>query len=144
MHHNVDKGLLIAGKSAPRFGGGQWIDPIRLVICGAATRPHSDFNVTQLARESALVSLTAAAQVEAGHFRIEPIIDEGSDSLKQVFSRPGGKPLANDTSFGVGYAPYSRLESCVLLAAETLRSAEFKFRFPAAGNDFKEIGRAHV
>lgn len=140
LHHNLDKGLLIAGKSAPRFGGGQWLAPMRLLICGAATRPDADFNVTQLARESALASLTAAAQVEAAHFRVEPIIDEGSDSLKQVFSRHDGKPLANDTSFGVGHAPYSRLERCVLLAAETLRSADFKFRFPAAGNDFKVMG----
>ena len=140
LHHNVDKGLLIAGKSSPRFGGGQWLAPMRLMICGAATRPHSDFNVTQLARKSALAWLTTATQVDAEHFLIEPIIDEGSDSLKQVFSRPDGMPVANDTSFGVGYAPYSRLERCVTLAAETLRSAEFKLRFPAAGNDFKVMG----
>ena len=140
LHHNVDKGLLIAGKSAPRFGGGKWLAPMRLMICGAATRPHSDFNVTQLARKSALAWLTAAAQIEAEHFLVEPIIDEGSDSLKQVFSRKDGMPVANDTSFGVGYAPYSRLERCVSLAAETLRSAEFKLRFPAAGNDFKVMG----
>ncbi len=140
LHHNLDKGLLIAGKSAPRFGGGQWLKPMRLVICGAATQPHADFNVSELARASALASLTAATQVEAEHFLIEPIIDEGSDSLKQIFSKPGTKPLANDTSFGVGYAPYSRLERCVLLAAETLHSPQFKLRFPSAGNDFKVMG----
>lgn len=140
LHHNVDKGLLIAGKSAPRFGGGQWLAPIRLIVCGAATRPDADFNVTQLARQSVLAALTAATQIEAEHFLIEPIIEEGSDSLKQIFVRPGGTPLANDTSFGVGYAPYSRLERCVLLAAEVLRSTEFKAQFPAAGKDFKVMG----
>lgn len=140
LHHNVDKGLLIAGKSAPRFGGGKWLEPMRLLICGTATQPHADFNVTQFARKSALASLSAAAQIEAEHFLIEPIIEEGSDSLKQVFSRPDGMPIANDTSFGVGYAPYSRLERCVSQAAETLRSADFKLRFPAAGNDFKVMG----
>ncbi len=140
LHHNVDKGLLIAGKSAPRFGGGKWLEPMRLLICGTATQPHADFNVTQFARKSALASLSAAAQIEAEHFLIEPIIEEGSDSLKQVFSRPDGMPIANDTSFGVGYAPYSRLERCVSQAAETLRSADFKLRFSAAGNDFKVMG----
>lgn len=140
LHHNLDKGLLIAGKSAPQFGGGTWLAPMRLVICGAATRPHSDFNVTQLACKSALASLTAAAQIEAEHFLIKPIIDEGSDSLKQVFSRPDTKPVANDTSFGVGYAPYSRLERCVFQAAAILCAPDFKLQFPAAGNDFKVMG----
>jgi S-adenosylmethionine synthetase len=140
LHHNLDKGLLIAGKSAPQFGGGKWLEPMRLVICGTATQPHADLNVTQLAHKSALASLSAAAQIEAEHFLIEPIIEEGSDSLKQVFSRQDEMPVANDTSFGVGFAPYSRLERCVSLAAETLRSADFKLRFPAAGNDFKVMG----
>ena len=140
LHHNLDKGLLIAGKSAPHFGGGKWLEPIRLMICGTATQPHADFNVTPLAHKSALASLSAAAQIEAEHFLIEPIIEEGSDSLKQVFSRLDEMPVANDTSFGVGYAPYSRLERCVSQAAETLRSADFKLRFPAAGNDFKVMG----
>jgi S-adenosylmethionine synthetase len=140
LHHNVDKGLLIAGKSVPRFGGGTWLEPMRLMICGAATRPEADFDITQRAHKSALASLTSAARVEAEHFLIEPIIDEGSNSLKQVFARPEGKPIANDTSFGVGYAPYSRLERCVSLAAEILRSAVFKVGFPAAGIDFKIMG----
>lgn len=140
LHHNVDKGLLIAGKSAPRFGGGTWLEPMRLLICGAATQPHADFDITQRAHKSALASLTAATQVDAEHFVIEPILKEGSENLKQVFAKPDGKPIANDTSFGVGYAPYSRLERCVSLAAEILRSAEFKNRFPAAGNDFKIMG----
>lgn len=140
LHHNVDKGLLIAGKSAPRFGGGAWLEPMRLMICGAAMRPHADFDITQRAHKSALAWLTTAAQVEAAHFLIEPIINEGSDSLKQVFTAPYGIPIANDTSFGVGYAPFSRLERCVSLGADTLRSADFKRRFPAAGNDFKVMG----
>ncbi|MBM3105852.1 hypothetical protein IIE18_11950 [Pseudomonas sp. V1] len=36
QHHNLDKGLLVAGKSRPRFGGGDWQCPIRLIICGRA------------------------------------------------------------------------------------------------------------
>jgi len=37
LHHNVDKGLLIAGASAPRFGGGKIDKKIKLIICGRAT-----------------------------------------------------------------------------------------------------------
>lgn len=140
LHHNVDKGLLRAGRSAPRFGGGSWLEPMRLVVCGAATRPDVDFDVRQRAHKSALESLIAATQVDAEHIRVEPFIEEGSENLKQVFAKPYGIPIANDTSFGVGYAPYSRLERCILLAAEQLRSAEFKQLFPAAGNDFKIMG----
>ena len=140
LHHNLDKGLLIAGKSAPRFGGGEWIEPIRLMICGAATRPHADFDVSALVHKSALSHLTTTIQLDPTHILIEPVIAEGSDSLKQVFSRTGAMPFANDTSFGVGYAPYSRLERCVLRIAEILRSSEFRQRFPAAGYDFKVMG----
>lgn len=36
-HFNVDKGLLIAGRSRVRFGGGEIIEPMRLIVCGRAT-----------------------------------------------------------------------------------------------------------
>src|SRR5580658_5452020 len=37
FHHNVDKGLLVGGKSKAIFGGGKVIDPIYILVAGRAT-----------------------------------------------------------------------------------------------------------
>ncbi|HEY7567610.1 MAG TPA: methionine adenosyltransferase, partial [Gemmatimonadaceae bacterium] len=37
LHHNVDKVLLAAGSSAPRFGGGEVIAPMEIYLAGRAT-----------------------------------------------------------------------------------------------------------
>jgi S-adenosylmethionine synthetase len=37
MHHNVDKGLICGGKTQPDYGGGKFIKPIRVILCGRAT-----------------------------------------------------------------------------------------------------------
>ena len=39
LHHNVDKVLIIAGKSAPRFAGGTIIKPPSVVVGGRASKP---------------------------------------------------------------------------------------------------------
>ncbi|WP_248313320.1 methionine adenosyltransferase [Bosea sp. F3-2] len=53
------------------------------------------------------------------HIKIHDLIRSGSQDLPALFSRKsnGALPLANDTSFGVAYAPLSPLE-CLVLAAE--------------------------
>jgi len=48
--------------------------------------------------------------------------------------------LANDTSFGVGYAPYSRLEEMVLKITETLNSPKYRIEHPWIGEDVKVMG----
>jgi S-adenosylmethionine synthetase len=74
------------------------------------------------------------------HFDLVTEIREGSANLKEVFARGGEIPVANDTSFGCGYAPYSRLEQSVLALSRLLKSPEFRTAFPAAGDDFKIMG----
>jgi S-adenosylmethionine synthetase len=37
LHHNVDKALLVGGKSLPAYMGGEMIQPIELYIAGRAT-----------------------------------------------------------------------------------------------------------
>jgi S-adenosylmethionine synthetase len=36
LHHNVDKGLLCGGRSAPTFGGGTVLAPITICLAGRA------------------------------------------------------------------------------------------------------------
>lgn len=139
-HYNVDKALLIAGQSAPSFGGGKILVPIRLIICGRATS-LSETDMEGLVSRAAHDYLAKTLRCDPNIFSIEAAVREGSADLRQVFSRVDAVPLANDTSFGAGYAPYSNLEKKVLELAEVLRSAEFRSAFPAAGDDFKIMGR---
>ena len=139
QHHNVDKALLIAGQSAPRFGGGEVLVPIRLILCGRATQiPGVDMN--EFVSRTARGYLVQTLHCDPGNFRIEPVVREGSASLRGVFSRKASVCLANDTSFGVGYAPYSDLERKVLELSRILRSPDFHKAFPAAGDDYKIMG----
>lgn len=140
LHHNLDKGLLVAGRSAPRFGGGQFLDPIRIIIAGRATHPDGGINPQEIAVAAARRYLAQNIRCDPERFQIATEIKEGSANLKEVFARRDAVPLANDTSFGVGYAPYSRLEQAVLAIAQVLKSGEFRQHFPAAGDDFKIMG----
>lgn len=140
LHHNLDKGLLVAGESAPRFGGGTLLAPIRLIVCGRATRAGGGIDVRQVVLDAAHRYLARSIRYGLDNFRIETEIREGSANLQQLFSRKAAIPLANDTSFGVGFAPYSRLELAVLAISRALKSPEFKGKFPCAGDDFKVMG----
>lgn len=41
LHHNTDQGEIVAGESAPKYGGGKVIKPIYVLIDGRATK-HFD------------------------------------------------------------------------------------------------------
>ena len=56
LHHNIDQGLLVAGQSKPRLGGGEILRPLRLVFGGRATYEAKNghrFPVGDLAQEAA-------------------------------------------------------------------------------------------
>src|SRR3972149_9104319 len=40
LHHNIDKGLLVAGRTEPRLGGGRVLEPMRLVFGDRATAEY--------------------------------------------------------------------------------------------------------
>jgi S-adenosylmethionine synthetase len=138
-HFNVDKALLIGGQSAPRFGGGRITVPIRLIIAGRAS-PLPDADVGEVVCGAARDYLATSLRCDPRVFTIEAAVRDGSASLRQVLSRGRAAALANDTSLGVGYAPYSRLEQAVLRMGEVLHSSEFRTGFPAAGDDYKIMG----
>ena len=140
LHHNLDKGLLMAGCSQPRFGGGRIVKPMRFIICGRATPlPHGGA-AADIALEAARRYLRTHVGFEADPATLSAEIGQTSDNLKQVFEGSSTVARANDTSFGVGYAPYSPLERCVLKLADQIHSPAFRARFPAAGADFKVMG----
>ena len=140
FHHNVDKGLLIAGKSQPAFGGGKIIEPIKLIVAGRATSKIQDklVPVSEIATEAAekyIKENLLASEPE--HFEISADIKQGAGNLQEVFKKAKELPLANDTSFGVAFAPLSETERIVLKTADMINSKAFRKKFPAVGEDIK-------
>lgn len=138
--YNIDKALLVGGEARPRFGGGQVIKPIRLIVAGRAAPLPAPNYVEHVIRAAVVSYLSSHLRVPSDLFQIEIAVGNGSPGLQQVYCRAGAVAIANDTSFGVGYAPLSPLEQSVLKLAGLLKSAKFRALFPAAGDDFKIMG----
>ncbi|HSK29112.1 MAG TPA: methionine adenosyltransferase [Candidatus Limnocylindria bacterium] len=141
LHHNCDKGLLVAGQAEHRLGGGRVIEPMRLVIGDRATLVR-EFDVGEIAVETARrwfhdhlpevdPKKNLVCQVE---------LKGGSEELTGIFHEASTIAAANDTSAAVGYAPLSETERLVLEAEKFLNGRDFKQRFPASGQDVKIMG----
>jgi S-adenosylmethionine synthetase len=140
-HHNVDKALLIGGRSHPRFGGGEVEVPMRLIIAGCADTLPAPDDVAELACSVARAYLERTLRHLTAGIAIEVAIRVGAAQLRGTVAPGAGVPVANDTSFGAGYAPYSRLEQAVLDLSSLVRGSDFRLAFPGAGDDFKVMGR---
>jgi S-adenosylmethionine synthetase len=140
LHFNVDKGLLIAGRSEPCFGGGRITKPVKIIVAGRAANPDGRLNLRDIAVEAARRYLRSSIRADTEEFLVVPEIEEGSASLQQIYASRRAVAIANDTSFGVGFAPLSELEQKVLQLASALKSSNLRTEFPAAGDDFKIMG----
>jgi S-adenosylmethionine synthetase len=146
LHHNVDKALLVGGAARPAFGGGEVTEPIEIYLAGRATR---EFRGVAIPVDDMAVELTRRWLGEnlrhldaRRHVRVVPRVRPTSPDLAALFlaQRAAGPPLANDTSFGVGYAPLDGLERSVLAIERDLNSAEAKRAHPEIGEDVKVMG----
>jgi S-adenosylmethionine synthetase len=146
LHHNVDKVLLRGGAARTAFGGGEVLEPIEIYLAGRATHEYrgAAVPVDALVREACgawLRERLHALDVER-HVRLHCLIRPGSAALVELFERQRrtGRRLANDTSIGVGHAPFSRLERAVLDAELALNAPERKASYPELGEDVKVMG----
>jgi S-adenosylmethionine synthetase len=140
-HHNVDKILLVGGRSRARFGGGEVKTPMRIIIAGCADPLPAPGQVADLAFAAAHAYLKSQLRHAPDRFDIELAVRAGAPQLRRTVVPGTGIAVANDTSLGAGYAPYSRLEQAVLHLSSLLRGCDFRAAFPAAGDDFKVMGR---
>lgn len=146
LHHNVDKALLCAGQSEPAFKGGRILRPLTLVLAGRATTElrGQRIPIEDIARETAkgwFHENLHAFDVDRG-MRLSSMVGAGSPDLVELFVRQqkSGCPLANDTSIGVGFAPFSELERLVLAVEAQLNAPAFKAVHPESGEDIKIMG----
>ncbi|MBH0193530.1 MAG: S-adenosylmethionine synthetase [Nitrospira sp.] len=147
LHFNADKGMLVAGQVACRFGGGSVLAPMRLVMGDRATFEwkHKRIPVKEIAEQ-------AAYKWFKRHLpRIKPLKDlecqvelkPASEELRSVTDRPH-EAVANDTSATVGYAPFTPTERLVFQIEQFLNSRSFKKEFPDTGEDVKVLAVRRV
>jgi len=141
LHHNIDKGLLVAGQVEKRFGGGRVVNPMELVIGDRATNRYggSEIPVEEIAIEAARTWIGENLRFvdPERHINFKVVLAPGSEELGDIFQRPGDIYVANDTSAAVGYYPLSPTEKVVLGVERFLNGREFKERFPQTGEDVK-------
>ncbi len=145
LHYNTDETQLVAGNSAPTFGGGEVIDPIYLLITGRATKEYEGrkFPAEKIALEAAREYITE--QFPFVDFGTDIVVDvklgEGSGDLQEVFGEDGKQvPMSNDTSFGVGHAPLTETEK-IVLETERQLNGQYSDDNPAVGQDIKVMGK---
>lgn len=144
LHHNIDKGLLAAGRVIKEFGGGRIIKPMELTIGDRATFvvDSRKVPVKDIAIESAKDWIRKNLRFidPERDIRFKVVLAPGSAELIDIFKRPGAVRPANDTSAAVGYFPLSPTEKVVLEMERFLNSKRFKSKHPDTGEDIKVMG----
>ena len=144
LHHNTDETQIVAGRANPEFGGGEVIQPIYVLLVGRATKFFDGIHIPA----DKLALKAAKDYIKQSMANLNPETDmvfdvrlgEGSTDLKDVFQRRSGKAaLANDTSFGIGFAPLSDTEKLVYNVERRIYN-EFRKRERAIGEDIKVMG----
>ena len=144
LHHNTDQVELVGGSSNPDFGGGEILRPMYLLLSGRAAMHCGDRSVPthRIAIEAARKFLEE--NVPHINVNLDIIIDskigEGSVDLVKNFDEDQTMPRANDTSFGVSFAPFTEAEQLVFDVEQFLNSKQFKKEFPCVGEDIKVMG----
>lgn len=142
-HHNMDKGLIAAGETSVKFGGGKVNKPILIVYGDRATFKvgNEEVPVNEIAMKSTKAWLRKNLRfVDPDvHVKYQSEIKPGSAALQDIFGRKKkGEYLgANDTSAAVGFAPYTEQEKLILGLENYLNSKEFKKEHPESGEDIK-------
>jgi len=151
LHHNTDQVELVGGYAYPKLGGGHLVSPIYILLSGRATMEVFDKEKNETVKlPVGTVAVNAARDYLKKVLRnadlekdvvVDCRIGQGSVDLVEVFDRKKTDiPLANDTSFGVGHAPFSTTEKLVLETEKLLNSDELKKEIPAIGEDIKVMG----
>ncbi|NWF65810.1 MAG: methionine adenosyltransferase [Chloroflexi bacterium] len=163
LHHNFDKVGLLGGASEVQFGYGRLTKPIRVLLNGRASTRFADTEIdvrgllTQWSKEFLANQLPINPESELTFFfnlsnQSSPGKTEEKANIQKSARKYWFEPRnlndipelkilrSNDTSMGVGFAPYSKLESIVLEIEKTLNSPEFQSKNRWIGSDIKIMG----
>ncbi|MGC8556607.1 methionine adenosyltransferase [Fervidicoccus sp.] len=148
LHHNVDKVLIVGGQSDPKFRGGRVLHPIYILVSGRATTTVKTDDGIENVPIGTIIMSSVKKWIKNNMRYLDPeehvIVDykigKGSEDLTGIFDRGLSVPHANDTSFGIGFYPYSTLENVVYQTERFLNSPEMKKKIPELGEDIKVMG----
>ena len=138
LHHNTDEVEVVGGQSAPKFGGGSILEPIYILLVGRAV---TEVNGERLPYR--ICAIKAASDYLEKNCRnlnvdwdvtLDCKIGQGSVDLRGLYETK--KLLANDTSFGVGFAPLSETET-ITLETEKYINGKLCKTLPELGEDVK-------
>ena len=139
LHHNIDKGMLVAGLTEPRPGGGRVLQMMKILFSDRASSSFQGkrIDVVGIAEDTARKWIHKNLRfVDPGsNILYQNELKRGSLELTGIFERD--VVVANDTAAAIGYAPLSETEQMVLATERYLNSPEFKQRFPESGEDVK-------
>ncbi|MEM2785286.1 MAG: methionine adenosyltransferase [Candidatus Nitrosotenuis sp.] len=140
QHHNMDKTMLVAGKTENRFGGGKVIKPMKLILGDRATFEVDGrkLQINDFVKETAKSWLEENLRYVKENVEFQLEIGTTSAELQSIFKKR--EITSNDTSVLVGYAPFTETESIVLEVERFINSKQFKSEFPVAGEDVKVMG----
>jgi S-adenosylmethionine synthetase len=148
LHHNLDKTLVVGGQAAPRFKGGEVLHPIYIIVAGRATTEVKTESGSEQIPVGTVIVESAKEWIRNNFRYLDPekhvIVDykigKGSADLVGLFEAGKKVPLSNDTSFGVGFAPFTKLEKLVYETERYLNSKQLKAKLPEVGEDVKVMG----
>lgn len=138
LHHNTDEVQIVGGQADPKFGGGEVLEPIYILLVGRAI---TEVNGKRLPYKS--TALNAAEEylrdtcthLDLDHdVMLDCRISQGSVDLRGVYDTSTNN--ANDTSFGVSFAPMSDTER-VALEVERFINGPLKKDLVEVGQDIK-------
>ncbi len=141
LHHNTDETQIVGGQSAPEFGNGIVLEPAYILLVGRATTEVDKERLPY--RSVAIKAARNYLKKHCSHLDIDTDvmldcrIGKGSVDLRGVYETK--KLYANDTSFGVGHAPFSETET-IVLDAEQYINGRLKKSMPEVGEDVKVMG----
>ena len=165
LRHMIDKLSILGGGSKVKFGGGEMIAPIKILINGRFTDRFKDEKIDYMTivintikeyfkELFPLLDVDKYLEiVDNTHHNEGPGVVYNNDDTtnnerkkfyevvsKTDFSRHNNHFRCNDTSTTVSYYPMSKLERTVLEIEQTLNSNEYKEKYPWTGNDIKVMG----
>src|SRR5512137_80954 len=138
LHHNTDEVEVVGGQSSPVFGSGSILEPIYVLLVGRATtevdKLRLPYRTCALKAAYSYLEKTCKSLDVEWDVTLDCRIGQGSVDLRGLYETR--RLLANDTSFGVGFAPLSETER-ITLETERFINGKLCKTMPELGEDVK-------
>jgi S-adenosylmethionine synthetase len=157
LHHQIDKLMVLGGRTEVSWGGGRFVEPIVVIVAGRVSRTWKGrpLPVTELITDTVrglfrelfpMLDLERDLVIE-DRLTTHPgpgTLRESQGAIAHMFEpvsretvRGYEKLVANDTSYCVAHAPFTALEAAVLELERTVTGDALRQRFPWLGVDVK-------